>query len=355
MWEAVERTEGVYDEEYLNKVEDLINALGEQGIYTLVDAHQDVFARTMCGEGVPDFYAKEAVGRHPTCVNVVIDRVLKPIYEKLGVCISIKDYEFEFDENDDPVIADCQTQDFYVYYSSPESLRAFQALYTNKNGIRDKFVAYWDRVSLRFANNPYVVGYDPLNEPGLTDPYPDPTLMLPGHMDREYLSPMFAEVFEKYYANSDKSVMWFEPMSTPDEIGIPPGYVFPVGYDTPPGGEIGSANHVLNDHTYCCQLSPLMCATGEPREDKAAECLAFHRNRIHTRALDAERLGIPLHITEFGACLTEGPCTQEITQVADVCDENLVGWAYWEFKTYKDLTTSASTGAEGFYNHDGSL
>lgn len=42
-------------------------------------------------------------------------------------------------------------------------------------------------------------------------------------------------------------------------------------------------------------------------------------------------------------------------QVADVCDDYLVGWAYWEFKNYKDLTTSASTGSEGFYNPDGSL
>jgi endoglycosylceramidase len=44
--------------EYLTKINALITKLGEQGIYTLVDAHQDVFARSICGEGVPDFYAK---------------------------------------------------------------------------------------------------------------------------------------------------------------------------------------------------------------------------------------------------------------------------------------------------------
>ena len=64
---------------------------------------------------------------------------------------------------------------------------------------------------------------------------------------------------------------------------------------------------------------------------------------------------MPLVITEFGACLTEGPCSQEINQVGDVADENLVGWAYWQFKIYKDLTTTAGTGSEGFYNVDGSL
>jgi len=57
MWEGVEREAGKYDMAYLDKVEALINKMGEAGIYTLVDAHQDVFARYLCGEGVPDFYA----------------------------------------------------------------------------------------------------------------------------------------------------------------------------------------------------------------------------------------------------------------------------------------------------------
>jgi endoglycosylceramidase len=58
MWEAVEREAGKYNETYLDEVEDLINRLGEAGIYSLVDAHQDVLARTICGEGMPNFYAK---------------------------------------------------------------------------------------------------------------------------------------------------------------------------------------------------------------------------------------------------------------------------------------------------------
>jgi len=36
-------------------------------------------------------------------------------------------------------------------------------------------------------------------------------------------------------------------------------------------------------------------------------------------------------------------------------DQYLVGWAYWEYKNFADLTTSAGTGSEGFYNSDGTL
>ena len=57
----------------MDKVEEMINKLGDAGIYTLIDAHQDVFARSICGEGVPDFYTKRAVGDNPTCINSYVD------------------------------------------------------------------------------------------------------------------------------------------------------------------------------------------------------------------------------------------------------------------------------------------
>ena len=107
MWEAVERTEGVYDDAYLDKVADMINKLGEAGIYTLVDAHQDVFARTICGEGIPDFYAKQVLKHDDHCINSVADWALSSMYKKLGVCTDMVTFGSTKDENDDPLITDC--------------------------------------------------------------------------------------------------------------------------------------------------------------------------------------------------------------------------------------------------------
>jgi endoglycosylceramidase len=39
MWEAVERSPGVYNTTYLEEINKLINKLGEKGIYTMVDMH----------------------------------------------------------------------------------------------------------------------------------------------------------------------------------------------------------------------------------------------------------------------------------------------------------------------------
>ena len=59
MWEAVERSPGQYNMTYLGEVENLIERLGKRGIYTLVDMHQDILARKICGEGIPNFYAND--------------------------------------------------------------------------------------------------------------------------------------------------------------------------------------------------------------------------------------------------------------------------------------------------------
>lgn len=120
--------------------------------------------------------------------------------------------------------------------------------------------------------------------------------------------------------------MYFETGQFPDSYL---GKVFPAGFEAPPGGANNSASHVLNDHSYCCQLGGTICATGEPDVNKSKECADWHHDRISMRARDAETLQIPFMVTEFGACYGSEVCAREITQVADECDKVLAGWAYW--------------------------
>ena len=89
IWEAVEKAPGVYDMDYLDQVEKIINKLGENGVYTMVDAHQDVFARQFCGEGVPYFYVNE-MGYDKKCDASILTRLL----DLVGVCKTIEDFNF---------------------------------------------------------------------------------------------------------------------------------------------------------------------------------------------------------------------------------------------------------------------
>ena len=363
MWEAVETSPGVYNDTYLTEVDKLITALGEAGMYTLVDAHQDVLARIICGEGMPNFYAKEILEDGPYCFDPTEDILLQPVFKALGFCKSMKSYNFTTDSDGNPKIEDCQKHFFTDYYTSPESFTLFRAFYKNNFLIQDKYVAYWAKVAQRLSANKYVMGFDPFNEPmpswdGIEEALYEIT---DGHFESTQLAPLYTRIHEKYMEVSNDTIMWFEPGEFPDTMPIgDEGVIFNVGFKKPPGGEIGSPHHVLNDHTYCCQLNPKICEkNGEPGPENAESCRKWHETKVGVHSLDAKKLGVPFFISEFGACLDTEACVTEITQVADVCDEGvangIVGWSYWQYKTYHDLTTSAGDRSEGFFNNDGSL
>jgi hypothetical protein len=96
----------------------------------------------------------------------------------------------------------------------------------------------------------------------------NPEMMTPnsGNYDRNQLAPLYEKVFAKYKKHNPDTIMYFETGQFPDSYW---GNVFAAGFDKPPGGEINSPNHVLNDHSYCCQLGGGICDSGEPDPNKS--------------------------------------------------------------------------------------
>lgn len=95
-----------------------------------------------------------------------------------------------------------------------------------------------------------------------------------------------------------------------------------------------------------------MCESGEPPLNKEKECRKFHAQKVEMRAKDAERYGVPLIFTEFGACFDGQECENEINSSGDAFDDHLASWAYWQYKSFKDFTTTGGT-REGMFNSDG--
>lgn len=118
-----------------------------------------------------------------------------------------------------------------------ESISGFERLYHNIDGLQDKFIAYWNRVSERYANNPYVIGYDPINEPFPSNFFKDPALaLIPGTFDRELLQPMYKRSYDTYQKHDKTKIMFFESAQYPDEEGIFGGIIFNLGFTEAPGG-----------------------------------------------------------------------------------------------------------------------
>jgi|DeetaT_2_FD_contig_31_109069_length_1455_multi_5_in_0_out_0_4 endoglycosylceramidase len=77
----------------------------------------------------------------------------------------MKDYHYRKDANGNPLVEDCLKTPFSMYYLTPEVLTMFRALYYNVGGFQDSYIAYADVIAKKFSSNPYVLGFDPLNEP----------------------------------------------------------------------------------------------------------------------------------------------------------------------------------------------
>ena len=139
-WESVETSPSLYNMTYLDEIDKLVNRLGEKGIYTMIDAHQDLFSRKTCGEGMPYFYANDLVSECPHDIPGTLMWLT-------GNCKSIESYHMRKDENGNPLIEDCLKTFFIKYYTAPEVVYSFERLYENIDGTLDKFASFWNTVS----------------------------------------------------------------------------------------------------------------------------------------------------------------------------------------------------------------
>jgi endoglycosylceramidase len=125
-WEAVEPTEGTYDDVYLGRLQMLSQDFAARGIRVVLDNHQDAYANVFCGEGFPAW--------------------------------TLDGYSAQGPANCDP---------WYQGYLGevPDMSAAYDRLWANTGGIQDKFVAMWQHVAQTFASDTEIVAFEIINEP----------------------------------------------------------------------------------------------------------------------------------------------------------------------------------------------
>ncbi len=130
MWEPLEPTRGTYDDTYLDKYLAMMDAADAHGLGVIVEFHQDIFSRRICGDGFPLWAITDeiaAAGPAPC-----------PGFPGWGLA-----------------------------YLDPTSAanRAMQRLWDNDDGLRDDMVAAWRHVATAVKDHPAVVAFEPINEP----------------------------------------------------------------------------------------------------------------------------------------------------------------------------------------------
>ena len=152
IYEAAEPTRGQYDEEYLKRLDAMVDAFARRGIYIVIDSHQDVFNRRFCGDGFPDWAIQEKyrdMPRHTSC----------------GL--------------------------WNVHYFFPSTLDSFNRLYENDNSLRDSYAAFFGMLAERYKNQHAVIGFEPMNEP------------MPGSHGLTHYNKWYEQLFALYEAVAD--------------------------------------------------------------------------------------------------------------------------------------------------------
>jgi endoglycosylceramidase len=275
MYQAVEPSPGVYDDAYLARIERTVNELGRQGIAVLLDFHQDMYSERFQGEGWPDW--------------AVLDDGL-PAEPKAG-----------FPRN---------------YAGMPALNAAFDHFWANTPGpdgvgLQDHYAAAWRHVAQRFARNPYVLGYDLLNEPW------------PGSGFIACATPDGCPEFDATLRAFSQRVVAAIRTVDPDTLAFyEPNVLFNSGARSRLG-DLGDPHAGLSFHDYCAGTDRAACHLVDDKLFRQAEAQA---------ATGANAL----LLTEFGA-------TDELEvldDMADRADRFLIGWQEWAYCGCGDPTTT---------------
>lgn len=128
IWDGVEPEPGKYDEKYLDKIQEQVNWATQNGLYVMLDMHQDLYSREF-SDGAPSWATLTDGLPHAT--------------------------GFIWSDS---------------YFMSEAVQHAFDNFWANKPvsdgiGVQDHYAKMWQHVAKRFSGNKTVIGYDIMNEP----------------------------------------------------------------------------------------------------------------------------------------------------------------------------------------------
>jgi endoglycosylceramidase len=303
---------------YLGRLRTTVDLLGRFHIHTILDMHQDVYNQLFDGEGAPAW---------AVCTDNVPNVDIPGRWSR--------------------------------YYATKAAGNAYQHFWTNdvRGNLQGEYDRVWAAVGRTFRGNPWVLGYDPFNEPFST------SLVRFGdeHFDAqlECFYTGTAHVGAPVHGAPALRCPPADPANgvVPTILASDPSHLI---FDEPDNyasrgsptylGPINLHHLVFNVHIYCGARSPV---TGNPtnvaacgRQDAHSLLVrAEHRSEMASRPQPG---GPAWFVSEFGATSSPGL----LSSITARMDAQQVGWAYWDWKYYGDPTGSA---AESLVMADGRL
>jgi endoglycosylceramidase len=273
-WDAIEPEQGIYDESYLDKVEERISWYASRGMYVMLDMHQDIYSIHLGGDGAP-LWAIEPNG-HPL--------------------------EFSIDGP------------WWLQNLSPAAIAAWVNFwsYSEHTYLQEHYTAMWQHVAERFRDNPYVIGYDLMNEPWGGDLV---KTVITGDFERYQLAAFYERIIPAIRAVDPDKYIMFEPAPAPVTYGQPSR--LPAISDSRAESRI-----VYAPHQYAFDTHEGLGYTGGAKSQV--------RDWERCRRGEVRKHGnVPLVCGEFGLSPQQPGFDEYLVDILDVFDRNNWHWAYW--------------------------
>jgi endoglycosylceramidase len=192
IWEAAEPVRGVYNTDYFQWVQSLIEKADELGIYVILDFHQDLISRHLgsgCGDGFPRWAVPEYLRGIPDNKNC-------------------GKYWF-------------MNHFFDIGLWGRKTVSASEDFLKNVDGVLDSYWDLWDYTVRYFKKHKNLLGYELLNEPY--------------GVDSEKLASLYMMSAEVIHSVDRDKMIFFEPLAMGDRnfdnLVIPNGVFSPHIYD----------------------------------------------------------------------------------------------------------------------------
>jgi endoglycosylceramidase len=266
-WEAIEPEPDQFSNSYLHKVKWMTDEVARRGIYILLDMHQDLYSRWLQGDGAPDW-------AFPSNINPRDNDGFGGRFWGLAYVLS-RD------------VRDCFTN----FFSSKD--------------LKGHYLNSWLKIAEVVKKNPYILGYDIMNEPSAGD-----TSNSQGQFENGQLKPFYEEIVMAIRDVHEEAVGFVEPnihdmfSSKLTKFNID-NLVF--------------APHLYNLLSQTLRFNPL------PEDIPFNIMLYIHK-------MKAMQLEMPLFIGEFGSPWTMRPSRNKaINDALEALENSFVSNAYWDF------------------------
>jgi len=279
-----------YEDGYLDKIARTEKVLAKHRIYSLLDFHQDLYNERFQGEGWPDWQTF-----------------------------------------DDGLPAEPQQGFPANYLFMPALSAAFDNFWANDTaqgvGLQDRYAMAWKHVAERFGENPYVVGYDLMNEPWPGSAWPScaSTAGCP-EFDAGPLTEFSKRTIAAIREVDRETLVFWEPLLTFD-FGAATGHA-----------DTGDENAGFSFHDYC--IAGALGSVGIPLSafgvPEGTGCPELEELVFRNAAGVSERTGDVPFLTEFSAT-DDGDTNERLLRLAD---EYLVSWQSWHYCDCEDPTTA---------------